>query len=229
MIRRAAGLSHWRLPVLAGAVFLAGCGAKHTVGDKVVYDPGEPEQAAKKASPGKASGGGGGGPQEPPEPDPTVDRFVRAKGTSYGGEDWVAEVHREGARFWLKSPFDEESTYAMVRAATFLQGLRLAEEDFDRRRFSTQLAYWSWHPDSESGFGLFMKVLTKGFGKDARYRFDVRVEDLPEGGSRVRIRQHRQVMEEEPHEDVGDWVPAEKPDPEITRKYIKGLQRALGN
>lgn len=205
------------LVVVVALVLVAGCGAKHTVGDTVVHDP----EADKQE-------GQAGGPEET-EPEAQTGQFLEARGTSVGGEDWVAEIHRKGRRLWLVSPFDEATTYAMVRAATFLQGLRLAEEEFDRQRFTTTLGYKAWHSDNEGGWALTMKVLTKGFGKDARYRFRVSVKPLEDGGSRVNVRQSRQVMEEEPHEDVGDWVKADKPDPEITRNYLEGIQRAMGD
>ena len=216
--------------LLGGAVVITavGCGAKHTVGDKVVYDPeAQPEEEA--APPKEATGEGSEGPTEPTKPAPQTGQFVEAQGTSYGGEDWVAEIKGEDGDLWLLSPFDEATTYAAVRAATFLQGLRMKEEHFDQRRFTTTLGYRAWHPESEGGLALTMKVLTKGFGKDARYRFRVAVERLPDGGSRVDVAQYREVMEEEPHQDVGDWVEAEKADPEITRDYLQGLQRALGD
>lgn len=237
----------WRGVVLAGVfILVAGCGAKHKVGDTVVYDPaaeegakeGDPTRQGEDAVAGNGAGDDGGTstrkegaapPSQPTEAESQKGQFIEAEGTSMGGEDWVAEIHREGERLWLISPFGDVTTYAMVRAATFLQGLRLAEEDFDRQRFTTRLGYKAWHGDNEGGFALTMKILTKGFGRDSRYRFRVAVESLPDGGSRVNVRQFRQVMEEEPHEDVGDWVEAEKPEPAITRAYLEGVQRALGD
>ena len=217
-------------------LLLAGCGAKHTVGDTVVYDPEADEEQAKNGPPEQPAqdrqtgDGGEAGPGEETKAEPQKGQFVEAKGTSAGGEDWVAEIHNKGRKLWLVSPFDEATTYAMVRAATFLQGLRLAEEDFDGQELTTTLAYKAWHSDDEGGMALTMKVLTKGFGKDARYRFRVSVDPLRDGrGSRVNVDQYREVMEEEPHQDVGDWVAADKPDPAITRKYLQGVQRALGN
>lgn len=215
-------------------VLLAGCGAKHTVGDTVIYDP-EAQQEGGGSEAAKGSqdrqGEDGKGPSakaEDSEPAPEKGQFVEAKGTSIGGEDWVAEIHQEGRKLWLVSPFDEATTYAMVRAATLLQGLKLESENFDDQRLTTTYAYKAWHSGDEGGMALTMKILTKGFGKDARYRFRVSVERLPDGGSRVNVRQRRQVMEEEPNEDVGDWVEADKPDPAITRKYLEGIRRAMG-
>jgi hypothetical protein len=202
---------------------------KHKVGDDVVYDPEAKEGAKAAEAEQSAKQGGDQGPTEPTETPPQRGQFIEAEGTSYGDEDWVAEIRREGDRLWLISPFDEVTTYAMVRAATFLQGLRLASEAFDRQRFTTSLAYKAWHGDDEGGWALTMKVLTKGFGRDSRYRFRVEVERLEDGGSRVNVRQFRQVMEEEPHEDVGDWVEADETEPGITRDYLEGIQRALGD
>ena len=237
----------WWLLVMVGAAVLGlgGCGAKHTIGDKVIYDPEseETEQAEQPQKSGKgdqaveaqpaeeqaAADPEAEGPTEPTKPEPQAGQFVEAEGTSFGTEDWVAEIHGEGDKLWLVSPYDPATTYAAVRAATFLQGLRMKEEHFDQRRFTTTLGYHSWHPESEGGMALTMKVLTKGFGKDARYRFRVAVEGRPEGGSRVEVHQYREVMEEEPHQDVGDWVEADGPKPEITRKYLEGVQRALGD
>ena len=221
----------WIPAALVGvlALSLAGCGAKHTVGDKVVYDPEAEEESASEAKPSSPGGGDDAaqGTMEPTQPAQEKAQFLEAKGTSYGGEDWVAEIKGEDGDLWLLSPFDEATTYAAVRAATFLQGLRMKEEHFDQRRFTTTLGYRAWHPESEGGLALTMKVLTKGFGKDARYRFRVAV-DPRDGGSRVDVAQHREVMEEEPQQDVGDWVEADEPDPAITRKYLEGVQRAIG-
>ncbi|MFP4561328.1 MAG: hypothetical protein ACLFRB_11490 [Thiohalorhabdus sp.] len=212
---------------------LAGCGVKHTVGDNTVHDPeAGQEQEAQDGPDGEAPAeaeAGDKGPTEPTEPAPETGQFLEAKGTSIGGEDWVAEIRGEGEDLWLASPFDADTTYAMARAATFLQGLRLTEEDSARRRFTTSLAYKAWHGDDEGGLALTMKVLTKGFGKDARYRFRVAVDPLEEGGSRVAVEQYREVMEEEPHQDVGDWVEADEADPEINRDYLEGLRRGLGD
>ncbi|KPV39140.1 hypothetical protein AN478_12680 [Thiohalorhabdus denitrificans] len=224
--------------VVAGLAILglSGCGVKHTVGDTTIHDPeaGQEQEAQADSNgtvPGDAAetGAGAEGPTEPTEPAPETGQFLEAKGTSYGGEDWVAEIRGEGEGLWLASPFDADTTYAMVRAATFLQGLRLTEEDLDRRRFTTSLAYKAWHGEDEGGFALTMKILTKGFGKDARYRFRVAVDPLEDGGSRVAVDQYREVMEEEPHQDVGDWAKADEADPEITRDYLEGLRRGLGD
>lgn len=211
------------------AALTAGCGAKHTVGDTVVHDP-EAGESAANADNGQGTGGSepaDDGPTEATKPEPQTGQFLKAKGTSVGDEDWVAEIRGEGEGLWLASPFEPDATYAMVRASTYLQGLRLAEEAFQARRFTTTLAYKPWHGDDEGGWALTMKVLTKGFGKDARYRFRVAV-DPRDGGSRVDVAQYREVMEETPQQDVGDWVEADEPDPEITRKYLEGIQRALG-
>jgi hypothetical protein len=215
--------------LILAAALLAGCGAKHTVGDTVIYDPeAEAEDGQNQSDRAPQEGEGQDGKVETTESAPEKGQFVEAKGTGVGGEDWVAEIRKEGRKLWLVSPFDEATTYAMVRAATLLQGLKLETENFDDQRLSTTYAYKAWHGDDEGGIGLTMKILTKGFGKDARYRFKVSVERLEGGGSRVTVRQLRQVMEEEPHEDVGDWVKADKPDPAITRKYLEGIRRAMG-
>ncbi|MEF8792421.1 hypothetical protein [Thiohalorhabdus sp.] len=276
--------------MVAAAVLVAGCGAKHTVGDTVIYDPeaessqaqdapegsaseeGSPEKGDEPPEGGAASGpdsgsgeraegsgdstkargssepsarkeggeggdatetdgqadnGGGEAPDEPTKPE-QAGQFMEAKGTSVGDEEWLAEIRGEGEGQWLASPYGPAATYAMVRAATYLQGLRMAEEDREARRFTTTRAYKAWHGDNEGGWSLTMKVLTKGFGKDARYRFRVSVDPRDAGGSRVSVDQYREVMEEEPHQDVGDWVEADGPDPEITRKYLEGVQRAIG-
>lgn len=215
--------------IAATAALTAGCNAKHTVGDTVIHDP-EADGQAENAGNGQDAAGSGQadeGATETTKPEPQTGQFLKAKGTSLGDEDWVAEIRGEGKGVWLASPFDAATTYAMVRAATYLQGLRLAEEDFQARRFTTSRAYKAWHSDDEGGWSLTMKVLTKGFGKDARYRFSVAV-DPRDGGSRVDVAQYREVMEETPQQDVGDWVEADEPDPEITRKYLEGVQRALG-
>ena len=211
--------------LILAAMLLVGCGAKHTVGDTVIYDP----EAEEQGDQGQQAGEAQGDEVETTKAAPEKGQFVEAKGTSVGGEDWVAEIHKEGRKLWLVSPFDEATTYAMVRAATLLQGLKLDAEDFDHQRLTTTYAYKAWHGDDEGGMALTMKILTKGFGKDARYRFKVSVERLEGGGSRVNVRQVRQVMEEEPHQDVGDWVKAKKADPAITRKYLEGIRRAMGD
>ena len=245
--------------IAATAALTAGCNAKHTVGDTVIYDPNaedngsaedreaeasEADQQAKRSNGGsepknaneagaRESDGTASGrsaetaPDETTDPEPQAGQFVKAKGTSVGDEDWVAEIRGEGQDLWLASPYDPAATYAMVRAATYLQGLRMAEEDFEERRFTTSLAYKAWHPEGEGGWALTVKIFSKGWGKDARYRFRVAVDPWQDG-SRVKVTQYRQVMEEEPHQDVGDWVAADEPDPEITRKYLEGVQRAIG-
>jgi len=213
-------------PALAAACLslLVGCATTSGEGGKAAQGSGA-SQARENGEAGSQKA-----PDESTKAEPQTGQFLKAEGTSVGGEDWVAEIHRKGRKLWLVSPFDAATTYAMVRASTFLQGLRLAEEDFDHQTFTTTLAYHSWHPESEGGFALTMKVLTKGFGKDARYRFRVSVERLDDDtGSRVDVRQFREVMEEDPSQDVGDWVKADKPDPEITRGYLKGVQKALGD
>ncbi|MFA9460548.1 hypothetical protein [Thiohalorhabdus methylotrophus] len=211
------------LGLLLAAALLVGCGAKHTVGDTVVYDPQangpEGRQAPESSDNQKPA---------PAKKDESVGQFMEADETSVGGREWVAEIHEEDGRFWLEVPFEVPTTYAGVRASTLMQGLTLAKERFGAHRFVTEQAYWAWHPESESGLGLFMRVLTKGFGKNARYRFEVAVQDLANGGSRVEVRQHRQIIEGNERQDVGDWVPADEPDPEITRNYLSGLQKAFG-
>ena len=229
--------------LLAALLLLAGCGAKHTVGDYVIHDPAEEEGGEGAEQAPSESTSSGGSDSAPPkgskeaesasvgeaEADPAVNRYMDADGTSYGGEDWAAEVRNEGDRYWLVTPFDPATTYATVRAASRMQGLPLAEEDFAAHSFRTKVAFRGWQGGTETGMGLFMKVLTKGFGKDARYAFEVQVKPRKDGsGSRVTVKQDREVQRGDRTQDVGDWVPADSPDPDITRDYVQALQRAFG-
>jgi len=215
--------------LLAGLVGLTGCGGvKHTIGE-----PSDEENGA--ASDGRAPATGpkemtnGPAPRELDEPPgaPETRDFLEASGTDFGNVVWAAEVHREGKKVWLTAPYDPAFTFAAVRAGTVYQGLPLRSEDFDARTLATDWAYHDPHPEGESGFALFMRVLFKGFGKDTLYRFDIAVEPGDDGGSRVVLSQERQVVEETWREDVGEWVPGE-PEPDITAAFAEGLRKALG-
>lgn len=228
--------------VLLALLLLAGCGAKHTVGDYVIHDPAEEESGGTEQEGAKSKQKASSEPAQEQaaqeaqsesvgeaEPDEAVNRYMEAEGTSYGGEEWAAEVHNDGDRYWLETPLDPAATYATVRAASRMQGLPIAGENREERRFRTKKAFRGWQGGSETGVGLFMKVLTKGFGKDARYTFEVQVKPQESGeGSRVTVKQDREVQKGDRTQDVGDWVPADTPDPEITRDYVQALQRAFG-